>query len=183
MTIALAGVSLPIFFTGLLAKAIFVYGPSWLHLYTDINYVPFTDNPVKWAENLFLPWVTLAFLYAALYARLTRAGMLETMGEDYIRTARAKGLRERTVDLQTRPARRADPDRHHLRPRLRPAARRRGAHRDASSTCRASGSTPSSRHPEQRPAADPGVSPWWRRSSSCSRTWWSTSCTPWSTPG
>ena len=44
-----------------------------------------------------LPWITLAFLYAALYARLTRAGMLETMGEDYIRTARAKGLPERTV--------------------------------------------------------------------------------------
>jgi peptide/nickel transport system permease protein len=44
-----------------------------------------------------LPWVTLAFLYAALYARLTRAGMLETMGEDFVRTARAKGLRERTV--------------------------------------------------------------------------------------
>jgi peptide/nickel transport system permease protein len=44
-----------------------------------------------------LPWITLAFLYAALYARLTRAGMLETMGEDYIRTARAKGLPERNV--------------------------------------------------------------------------------------
>ena len=100
MTIALAGVSLPIFFTGLLAKAIFVYGPSWLNLYTDIHYVAFTDNPLKWAENLFLPWVTLAFLYAALYARLTRAGMLETMGEDYIRTARAKGLPERTVVLK-----------------------------------------------------------------------------------
>ena len=47
--------------------------------------------------DLILPWITLAFLYAALYARLTRAGMLETMGEDYIRTARAKGLPERTV--------------------------------------------------------------------------------------
>ncbi len=97
MTIALAGVSLPIFFTGLLAKAIFVYGPSWLNLYTDITYVPFTQNPLDWAENLFLPWVTLAFLYAALYARLTRAGMLDTMSEDYIRTARAKGLTERRV--------------------------------------------------------------------------------------
>ena len=97
MTIALAGVSLPIFFTGLLSKAIFVYGPSWLNLYTEVTYVPFTDNPIDWAENLFLPWVTLAFLYAALYARLTRAGMLETMGEDYIRTARAKGLKERRV--------------------------------------------------------------------------------------
>jgi peptide/nickel transport system permease protein len=97
MTIALAGVSLPIFFTGLLSKAIFVYGPSWLNLYTEVKYVDFTSNPLHWAENLFLPWVTLAFLYAALYARLTRAGMLETMSEDYIRTARAKGLAERQV--------------------------------------------------------------------------------------
>ena len=100
MTIALAGVSLPIFFTGLLAKAIFVYGPGWLNLYTDIKYVDFTTSPLQWAENLFLPWVTLAFLYAALYARLTRAGMLETMGEDYIRTARAKGLAERQVVIK-----------------------------------------------------------------------------------
>lgn len=97
MTVALVGVSLPIFFTGLLAKAIFVYGPGWLNLYNDITYVSFTKNPLTWASNLFLPWVTLAFLYAALYARLTRAGMLETMSEDYIRTARAKGLIERKV--------------------------------------------------------------------------------------
>ena len=61
------------------------------------TYVPITTNPALWARNLVLPWVTLAFLYAALYARLTRAGMLETMGEDFIRTARAKGLRERNV--------------------------------------------------------------------------------------
>jgi peptide/nickel transport system permease protein len=97
MIIALAGVSLPIFFTGLLSKAVFVYGPSWLHFWQQIEYVPFTNNPLDWASNLVLPWITLAFLYAALYARLTRAGMLETMGEDYIRTARAKGLRERKV--------------------------------------------------------------------------------------
>ncbi len=97
MIIALAGVSLPIFFTGLLAKAIFVYGPDWLHLFNDIVYVNFSDNPLLWAQNLVLPWITLAFLYAALYARLTRAGMLETMSEDYIRTARAKGLTERRV--------------------------------------------------------------------------------------
>jgi peptide/nickel transport system permease protein len=60
-------------------------------------YVGITTNPLLWARNLALPWITLAFLYAALYARLTRAGMLETMSEDYIRTARAKGLPERTV--------------------------------------------------------------------------------------
>ena len=62
-----------------------------------MQYVPITTNPALWARNLVLPWVTLAFLYAALYARLTRAGMLETMSEDFIRTARAKGLRERNV--------------------------------------------------------------------------------------
>ena len=48
-------------------------------------------------RDLFLAWVTLALLYAATYARLTRATMLETLGEDYVRTARAKGLRERVV--------------------------------------------------------------------------------------
>jgi peptide/nickel transport system permease protein len=94
MTIALAGVSLPIFFTGLLSLALFSY--HW-EIFPNVHYVPFTDNPLLWGRNLVLPWVTLAFLYAALYARLTRASMLETMGEDYIRTARAKGLRERQV--------------------------------------------------------------------------------------
>ena len=53
-----------------------------------------------WARNLLLPWLCIAFLYAALYARITRATMIETMGEDYIRTARAKGLRERRVVLK-----------------------------------------------------------------------------------
>jgi peptide/nickel transport system permease protein len=95
MGVALAGVSLPIFFTGLLALSIFSYR---LHLFPGgSSYTPITENPARWAYDLFLPWVTLAFLYAAAYARLTRAGMLETMNEDYIRTARAKGLPERTV--------------------------------------------------------------------------------------
>ncbi len=52
---------------------------------------------MRWAYDLLLPWATLALLFSAQYARLTRAGMLETMNEDYIRTARAKGLPERTV--------------------------------------------------------------------------------------
>jgi peptide/nickel transport system permease protein len=94
MGIALAGVSLPIFFTGLIALALFSY--KW-PIFPNVQYVSLTTNPLEWARNLVLPWVTLAFLYAALYARLTRANMLETMNEDYIRTARAKGLRERTV--------------------------------------------------------------------------------------
>jgi len=94
MGVALAGVSLPIFFTGLISLELFSY--KW-PLFPNVQWVPLTTNPALWARNLVLPWVTLAFLYAALYARLTRAGMLETMNEDFIRTARAKGLRERTV--------------------------------------------------------------------------------------
>ena len=97
MGIALAGVSLPVFFTGLIALELFSY--KW-PIFPNVHYVPITANPLLWARNLVLPWVTLAFLYAALYARLTRAGMLETMGEDYIRTARAKGLPERKVIIK-----------------------------------------------------------------------------------
>lgn len=95
MGVALAGVSLPIFFTGLLALAVFSYGLGITA--PGGSYTPFEENPLLWAYDLLLPWITLAFLYAAGYARLTRAGMLDTMGEDFIRTARAKGLHERTV--------------------------------------------------------------------------------------
>ncbi|GLZ40896.1 ABC transporter permease [Actinokineospora sp. NBRC 105648] len=95
MSVSLAGVSLPIFFTGLLSLSIFSYNLGW----TAVGgaYTPFLDDPGQWAYNLLLPWITLALLFSAQYARLTRAGMLETMNEDFIRTARAKGLPERTV--------------------------------------------------------------------------------------
>jgi peptide/nickel transport system permease protein len=95
MGIALAGVSLPIFYTGLMSLAVFSYSLGWTA--PGGSYTDFTENPLEWAGNLILPWVTLAFLFSASYARLTRAGMLETMSEDFIRTARAKGLPERTV--------------------------------------------------------------------------------------
>jgi peptide/nickel transport system permease protein len=107
MGIALGGVSLPIFFTGLLALSIFSYQLGLTA--PGGSYTAFADNPATWAYDLILPWITLAFLYAALYARLTRAGMLEAMNEDYIRTARAKGLPERRVVLK-----------HGLRPTLTP---------------------------------------------------------------
>jgi peptide/nickel transport system permease protein len=97
MGAALAGVSLPIFFTGLVSLELFSY--KWA-IFPNVQYVAITANPLLWAKNLVLPWICLAFLYAALYARLTRAGMLETMSEDYIRTARAKGLPERTVVIR-----------------------------------------------------------------------------------
>jgi peptide/nickel transport system permease protein len=98
MTVALAGVSLPIFFTGLVALAFLSYR---LGIFAPGgSYTPITENPALWAWDLVLPWTTLALLFSAQYARLTRAGMLETMNEDYIRTARAKGLNERTVVIK-----------------------------------------------------------------------------------
>lgn len=93
MGIALAGVSLPMFFTGNLALLLFTY--KWPIF--GRTYIPFTENPSQWANTLFPAWCSLALLYSAIYARLTRSGMLETMSEDFIRTARAKGLKERTV--------------------------------------------------------------------------------------
>ncbi|MFF4169182.1 ABC transporter permease [Streptomyces sp. NPDC001744] len=93
MVTALAGVSLPIYFTAMLAMFLFRTQLGWL----DAKYVPISESPGAWFGGLLLPWVTLAFLYAAMYARLTRATMLEVLGEDYIRTARAKGLPEPVV--------------------------------------------------------------------------------------
>ena len=72
--------------------------------------------------RLLLPWITLSFLFSAQYARLTRAGMLETMSEDYIRTARAKGSQSRRSSSSTLCGG-SHPGRHDLRPRLRPATR------------------------------------------------------------
>jgi len=95
MGVALAGVSLPIFFTGLISLAFFSYQLGWTA--PGGSYTPITENVGDWAYALLLPWITLAFQFSAQYARLTRAGMLETMNEDFIRTARAKGLVERKV--------------------------------------------------------------------------------------
>jgi peptide/nickel transport system permease protein len=64
------------------------------------NYVDFNSNPAEWAHHLLLPWFTLAAVTAAAYTRLTRGSMLDVLGEDYIRTARAKGLSERRVVLR-----------------------------------------------------------------------------------
>ncbi|MFE5629289.1 ABC transporter permease [Streptomyces sp. NPDC056542] len=93
MITALAGVSLPIYFTAMLVMFLFRTQLGWL----DAKYVPISESFGSWFGGLLLPWITLAFLYAAMYARLTRATMLEVLGEDYIRTARAKGLQERVV--------------------------------------------------------------------------------------
>ncbi|MET8910804.1 ABC transporter permease [Micromonospora sp. NPDC004551] len=86
--------SLQLYFVGAVLLLIFVY--SWRILPTP-RYVPFLDNPVEWARGLVLAWVTLALLFSAIYARLSRAQMLETLSEDFVRTARAKGVAKRKV--------------------------------------------------------------------------------------
>jgi peptide/nickel transport system permease protein len=98
MSFSLAGVSLPIFFTGMVALLLFSYKLGWTA--PGGTYTPFTEDPSQWFYALLLPWLVLALQFSAQYARLTRAGMLDTMSEDYIRTARAKGLRERDVDIK-----------------------------------------------------------------------------------
>jgi len=94
MGFALFGISTPVFWLGLMALWIF-----WnkLHLTGGTGYVPLTEDVAGFFSHLILPWCVLALLFAATYARMTRNNLLETLGEDYIRTARAKGLPERTV--------------------------------------------------------------------------------------
>jgi len=94
MGVSLIGYSFPSFFIGLLL--VFFIQIKW-GLIGFEGYVPFVQDPAAWFRGFILPWTALALISAAFYARLTRNQMLETMGEDYIRTARAKGLTERVV--------------------------------------------------------------------------------------
>jgi len=92
----LIGTSLPTFLTGLLLM-VFVVIRWHLIPFPSGNYTPFLENPFEWAQILFLPWLTLAFAYAALYTRFVRSSVIDTSNEDYIRTARAKGLTEGVI--------------------------------------------------------------------------------------
>jgi peptide/nickel transport system permease protein len=92
----LIGTSLPTFLTGLILL-VFVVIRWGLIPFPSGNYTPFFENPFEWAQILFLPWLTLAFAYAALYTRFVRSSVIDTSNEDYIRTARAKGLSEGVI--------------------------------------------------------------------------------------
>ena len=94
MGASLIGYSLPSFFIGLVAIYFIII--RW-KLLPFPSYVPPWEDPLQFFQTMLLPWVVLAILYAAFYTRLTRSQMLETLNEDYIRTARAKGLPERVV--------------------------------------------------------------------------------------
>ena len=94
------GVSLPVPLIGLTFIWLIIGRLGLLPYPSNGITSPLSPDPYHWARNYLLPWVTLALIYGASYVRLTRATMIETMGEDYIRTARAKGLPSRTVTLK-----------------------------------------------------------------------------------
>jgi peptide/nickel transport system permease protein len=91
--------SMPIFLLGLILLYFLFYRLTLagLDLFPGSGYVSLTHDPLGWAQHLVLPWLSLALVTAATYARLTRGAMLDVLGEDYIRTARSKGMRERRV--------------------------------------------------------------------------------------
>jgi peptide/nickel transport system permease protein len=103
MILALIGISMPVFWLGEVMNLFtqhqfhdsFIF--SWV---PGLGYTPLTQDPLLWFEGLVIPWVTLSVLYIGLYARVLRASVLEIQNEDYVRTARAKGLSERQVLLR-----------------------------------------------------------------------------------
>jgi peptide/nickel transport system permease protein len=91
--------SMPTFLLGELLLLVLFFRLHLLHIdiFPGAGYVPLTQSPVQWARYLILPWLTIALVTAATYTRLTRSSMLDVLGEDYIRTARSKGIRESRV--------------------------------------------------------------------------------------
>ncbi|MFE7107376.1 ABC transporter permease [Streptomyces sp. NPDC057575] len=91
---SLLGSSLQIYFVGYIAMFLLV---QQMGLLEQPSYTPFTENPGKWAGGLLLPWLVLSIIFTANYTRMTRSQLVEQLSEDYVRTARAKGLSRRTV--------------------------------------------------------------------------------------
>lgn len=103
MGVSMMAVAMPVFWVGEMVNLITQsrFHDTWAFSWVPpLGYVPFTESPLRWALALVFPWLTLAFLYIGLYGRMLRTGILETYQEDYIRTARAKGLTARRVLLK-----------------------------------------------------------------------------------
>jgi peptide/nickel transport system permease protein len=103
MILALVGISAPVFWVGQVANLISQGGLHNTPLFDwvpALGYTSFTQSPVLWFKGLIIPWITLSILYIGIYARVLRANILEIQNEDYVRTARAKGLREGRVLLR-----------------------------------------------------------------------------------
>ena len=98
--LALIGISMPVFWVGALMNYYLGFELTkalGFELFPNGGYVEFTESPFEWAHHLILPWIALSILFIGVYSRVLRSNVLETMNEDYIRTARAKGLSERRV--------------------------------------------------------------------------------------
>ena len=103
MVVALVGVSAPVFWVGQLANMVSQGGLHSTFLFSwvpPLGYTPFTQSPSLWFRGLVIPWITLSILYIGFYGRVLRANILEVQNEDYVRTARAKGISERRVLLR-----------------------------------------------------------------------------------
>jgi len=101
MGVALVAISAPVYWLGLVSLYLFSNDIGQFHVFMGAGtYVPFSQDPWLWFGSLIMPWFVLAAAFAAFYARLVRGSMIEVMSEDYIRTARAKGLTERRVILR-----------------------------------------------------------------------------------
>jgi peptide/nickel transport system permease protein len=96
--LALIGISMPVFWLGILAR--YYLGPENAGIFPDGGYVPLTDNPAEWLYHMILPWFVLAVLFIGFYGRVLRSNILDSINEDYVRTARAKGLNPRRVLLK-----------------------------------------------------------------------------------
>jgi peptide/nickel transport system permease protein len=94
--LALIGISLPVFWLGLMARYFFAQGHPFAFM-PDGGYVPFTANPWQWFTHLLMPWWVLAVLFIGFYGRVLRSNILDTINEDYVRTAKAKGLAYKRV--------------------------------------------------------------------------------------
>jgi peptide/nickel transport system permease protein len=94
--LALIGISMPVFWLGLIARYLFAESHPF-SFFPDGEYVPLTSNPWQWFVHLIMPWTVLAVLFIGFYGRVLRSNILDTINEDYVRTARAKGLPPRRV--------------------------------------------------------------------------------------
>ena len=92
--LALIGVSMPVFWLGIVARYFLAEKNTW---FPDGGYVPLTKDPAQWLFHLILPWLVLAVLFIGFYGRVLRSNILDAINEDYVRTARAKGLPPRQV--------------------------------------------------------------------------------------
>lgn len=103
MILALIGISMPVFWLGEVANLVTqsrFHDTFLFHWVPPLGYVPLTQDPVAWFEHLIIPWLVLSVLYVGFYARVLRGNLIETQNEDFVRTARAKGLTERRVLLR-----------------------------------------------------------------------------------